>query len=289
MKIIPKTISSKLKAYSLFAASATGLSVHAQIIYTDIDPDKHYGEGYPSETFNLNLDHEGLLECSLTGFHHFISVGNYSNSTTNIDSVFISVEPGASVLVKSYSGGFKLPAPLDFGELINYSDDWKNTIHQKLVRVSFEEFPTIDMMSSTGLWIGGKTDKYLGIRFQIDSDTYYGWLRLDVDSTNNSFLVKDYAYNATPNEGIYAGELVSGIQESISDYEIYYACPEINFILPKENKNLNIEILNLSGEIVCNKNLTSNKIDVSDFIPGIYFVRMIEGYKIIAQKEIVIY
>ena len=287
MKIIPKTLSSKLKAYSLFAASATGLSVNAQIIYTDIDPDEHYGEGYASETFDLDLDHEGFSDFNLTARHMFNSVGGYSSTTWNINTIFLYVEPGNGVIVSSYDGGFKLPAPLEFGELINYSGDWKYTVHQKLARSSYQEFP-FELLSTTGLWLGGLSDKYLGLKIEIDSITHYGWIRLDVDSTNNSFIVKDYAYNTTPNEGIYAGELVSNIQESISDYEIYYAYPEIHFILPIENQNLNIEILNLSGEIIYSKNLTTNRIDVSDFIPGIYFVKLIDENKIIVVKEIVV-
>lgn len=158
-------------------------------------------------------------------------------------------------------------------------------MNQKLATSLTNVFGAI---SSTGLWLNGITDGFLGIKINAAGFSYYGWLRLGVDPTNNSFTVKDYAYNATPNEGIYAGELVSEIQESISHYEIFFSYPAIHFILPYEKQNLYVEIMNVAGEIFTNEILTTNKIDVSDFIPGIYFVKLNDENNMIAIREIVV-
>ena len=48
-------------------------------------------------------------------------------------------------------------------------------------------------------------DKYLGLRFIIKGQTHYGWARLDVLSLSH-WVIKDYAYNATPNKPILAGQ-----------------------------------------------------------------------------------
>ena len=50
-----------------------------------------------------------------------------------------------------------------------------------------------------------KIDKYLGLRFFIKGQPHYGWARLDITSFTQ-WVIKDYAYNATPNKPILAGQ-----------------------------------------------------------------------------------
>src|SRR4029079_6070694 len=60
--------------------------------------------------------------------------------------------------------------------------------------------------ATVGFWGGGGTDHYLGLRFSDGTDTFYGWIRCDVANHAESLTVKDYAYNANPNEGLFAGQ-----------------------------------------------------------------------------------
>ncbi len=64
---------------------------------------------------------------------------------------------------------------------------------------------------SRGKWPGTQKNKYLGVRFKIDGQFHYGWIRLTV--TSNVKLEKQtleatitgYAYETVPNKAILAG------------------------------------------------------------------------------------
>ncbi len=70
----------------------------------------------------------------------------------------------------------------------------------------------IGSLDIDGDWNGVVNDKYLGVKFHADAKTFYGWIRLNVISTvtgttsNQSFTIKDYAYNSAPDKNILAGE-----------------------------------------------------------------------------------
>lgn len=49
-------------------------------------------------------------------------------------------------------------------------------------------------------------DTYIGAQFKIGANTYFGWIRVNLNS-NGAFIVKDYAYNNTPNTAILAGDV----------------------------------------------------------------------------------
>lgn len=55
----------------------------------------------------------------------------------------------------------------------------------------------------------GKTGKYIGIRFQIDGSTHYGWVQVDVNLDATSAVVNTVAYEDTPGLGIIAGSETS--------------------------------------------------------------------------------
>jgi hypothetical protein len=64
---------------------------------------------------------------------------------------------------------------------------------------------------SRGLWGGNPKDRYLGIRFSINGQFHYGWIRLSVTSNVQlnkqtlSATITGYAYETVPNKAILAG------------------------------------------------------------------------------------
>jgi hypothetical protein len=50
------------------------------------------------------------------------------------------------------------------------------------------------------------TDAYIGIAFPINTVNHYGWIRVDIENSTGTFLVKDWAYEMTPGVGIAAGD-----------------------------------------------------------------------------------
>jgi hypothetical protein len=49
------------------------------------------------------------------------------------------------------------------------------------------------------------TNAFLGLSFPSGPNTYYGWVRVDVNNAAKTFVVKDWAYESTPGVGIAAG------------------------------------------------------------------------------------
>lgn len=58
---------------------------------------------------------------------------------------------------------------------------------------------------------------YVGLQFQIDGQTHYGWLRLEAVSGLNGVLLYDCAYESRPNTPIRAGALPDSDNDGIPD------------------------------------------------------------------------
>jgi hypothetical protein len=59
-----------------------------------------------------------------------------------------------------------------------------------------------------GDWGGNPKNRYLGVRFLIDGQTHYGWVRLTIitePGTSWSATITAYAYETLPNKAILAG------------------------------------------------------------------------------------
>ena len=56
-----------------------------------------------------------------------------------------------------------------------------------------------------GEWLN-KKDKYLGLKFIINGEYHYGWLRISHNLNEAKLAIKDFAYNKQANEFIRAGE-----------------------------------------------------------------------------------
>lgn len=51
------------------------------------------------------------------------------------------------------------------------------------------------------------TDGYVGLSFGTSPNLRFGWIRVDVDSANASFTIKDWAYETEPGVSINAGQV----------------------------------------------------------------------------------
>jgi hypothetical protein len=59
-----------------------------------------------------------------------------------------------------------------------------------------------------GKWGNNPTDRYLGVRFLINGETHYGWIRLTVNTAPRGALtatINSYAYESVPNKMIVVG------------------------------------------------------------------------------------
>ena len=88
-------------------------------------------------------------------------------------------------------------------------------------------------------------DGYVGLQLIHAGQTYYGWVRMDVNVTagSASMTIKDYAYNSIPNQPILAGQTTAtGIIENyLASSEIFFQIlPLINWQLRMDNWKLKV-------------------------------------------------
>ena len=205
----------KIKNYSALAGAFLlgGISAEGAIVYTDVDPDETYTEH--TDFYNLDLNNDGnvdfivyVVDISTPGVFSTPSGATYAGL---FQDVLLFPAPGNSAAASTVSSAFIYPYALSAGDVIdtglNFRSDSVQSMATYLAVVDFPAPGSLYMFYSFGNWQGGVEDKFLGLRFQSDGETYYGWARLDCGADHHSFTIKDYAYNSTPDEMIIAGEV----------------------------------------------------------------------------------
>lgn len=212
-----------LSAYSAIAiAMGTHVSLDAQVVYTDVDPDEHFIT-WNNDLFVIDFDENGINDVTISQ-HLWIIVSLFSStsgwSTMGWVDQAISViaydvlnnVPGSVV---EYAKG---ATPLMTGEIISFGSSWNDYGFARLWNGEGDYHNWVDEYG-----IGGDTDfdeiegqwyneedKYLGVQFLIDGAVHFGWVQLTTDSTSKIYqnvYIKAYAYEATPGAPIYAGIL----------------------------------------------------------------------------------
>ncbi len=236
------------------------INTQAQIIYTDIEPD--FTSPTSGDFYNLDLNNDDIVDYTLSLWSDSLSDYLLISSPNGINAS-ITVTPWYANTVPLENGMeiFNLVGAINgetylywgvftigncFGGDATCSYDWKN-----------------------------KIDKFLGLRFLIDGQTHYGWARLDVTS-HTQWVIKDYAYNATPNQHIFAGQSTLGLEESNhKDVKIIVAHRQISIInLPNHTE---YTIYTINGQRILQGNLDkiNNTINVQYLTSGLYIIEMI--------------
>jgi hypothetical protein len=173
---------------------------------------------------------------------------------------------------------------LNYGDSIGSgSNHWKTISYQYI---------SIYYPTSTGIgnW-NAISDKYLGLRFEISGQTYYGWLRMTVTPGSDTLIVKDYAYNATAGVGIKAGELPSTVglaeeQEVLTPQVL--AFDQTLFVNLPSGSTLvgNIRLFNANGQFIQNTAIIDSaiRIALNGLSTGIYFVQVEQNGEVTSRK-----
>lgn len=265
------TLNKKLKSYSALAGSLAlmGSQADAQVIYTDIIPDSTTNIG--GNYYNLDLDNGGVFD--------FTIALNIASGTSTSQQVAIT-PAGSNGVAGDTVGAYVYPFAFYAGDTIKSTLQFNFGSNQSMASY-------FGAGNSYGNFLA-TTDRYIGVQFYIGTQLHYGWARLDVDTVASQFTIKDYAYNATPNAYILAGEMPMGINENVlSNTSIFSSNKNImiNFIdaLPK---NAEAKITNALGQELYKGTLTNkeNTIDLSKEKTGIYFVTINQDNIVYTKK-----
>ena len=186
--------------YAAAAGAALGLSasdVDAQIVYVDIDPDLDVMDTYTLPFFagaGVDFDDDDDAEI------FFGEQGDMLRTLADLNAV--SDGPGrvTGIVGNLYTFGGPNIAyflPVSTGTPIGVGN-------ATILGYSFATF-TYGGADPNGFIGGG--DKYIGVQFSFDiGSTHYAWLRVEMPTGGGRILVKDLAYESTPDTPINAGD-----------------------------------------------------------------------------------
>lgn len=239
----------------------------AQIIYTDVNPDA------VTSSWNVYVVHLADTSPSYLGY----GTVNLWFHPFSPNEVLALTGSDCQIMVNNLTD--KFPLKLQFNDSINPSRTWSDVSYKAL-----------NIGNTQGLWTGSVMDKYMGVRFKLSpgGSWLYGWIRLDVDATPDSFTVKDYAYNSeTAVNSIYAGQISNScIHKSGQDCRSYcYIDPNSKVIIIKfanpENENYTLTIYNSNGQLIKSAEHIKTgevKIQSENWKKGIYLYKLYNNH-----------
>lgn len=256
-----KTLSNRLAQYSALTVAIAGIAdANGQIVYTDITD--HIGNS-SNPQYMLDLNNDGTDDFRVHQFNY------YSYYGFSFNALYMKpLNAGNEVLINSSSpGSYAYPFALDSGDVISsgqttWNDNSFSTGHMSL-----------NFGGSDGNFIG-VTDKFVGLRFVVSGDTYYGWARLDVSADAGSWVVKDYAYNSTPNSPIITGQTLSLGDNQMPNVKVVALNKSIG--LYNLGGNTEYSLVSVSGQSVL-KGSTSNTthvIEANTVSNGVYVLEL---------------
>ena len=251
----------------LFSILATFLlsTINAQIVYTDINPDitttLGVGGTYVSSVVAIDFNNDGTEEYNFR-WDDYGSSGWFMHMTYANGNEF-----NLKGTATNPYGGRYIQA-MNQGQDINASANWGSSSPEPFIGDNAD--PNFK----------GLGDKYVGVKFKIGGNTYYGWVLVSFDNSKK-LTIKEYAYESTPNKAIKAGDKGStsiNIDKNNKKINIY-PNPAKDFIIIDNSINniLKIDILNINGMLIKSFSPADKKIiklSVSDLPKGIYIVRI---------------
>jgi len=284
-----KKIDSKIKKYLALAGGITTVvsGANAQVVYTDVNPDYLLSGNLSVYPLDLNNDASpDFMLMNLDTLINYVST-SYSNVVTyNINVDAATINPGASSNGWLQSNSY--PAALAQGAMVGSSGSFESS------NSSFG-YPLAAVLQQSVLYNGVPVYNYsdtignfqmdqeaiLGLRFKINNNIHYGWARIEYTS-GGVLSIKDYAYDATPNTAVIAGETGTGlvsVKENENAVQITNFNNQIQVQLLNELTYAQLKITNLSGQEIFSKDLNSlsETISLDDFATGIYIASVLSN------------
>lgn len=211
-------VEKSLVAYAV-AATAAGMGMlasppgaEAKIVYTTANV-QIVGKPLP-----IDLNHDGIVDFFLFHYGFHTSTGGnallacinpfFNGTRTVCASSSIATNHNAFRVVESM--GDTWGAAVQPRAKIVGGDRFRSLHSADLGQVTF---PTSSHQKPDwgGPWVNegkGVKNRYLGVKFQIQGRFHFGWARITVTTTSNSFTatLTGYAYETIPGKGIIAGK-----------------------------------------------------------------------------------
>jgi hypothetical protein len=284
------TIDSKIKKYASLAGTITAAvgTASAQVNYTDLNPDVLVTGNL--DTYSLDLNGDNMSDFVFTTL-----LDSLSGSTTmyGVPITYNVVYAGALIYpvtgnswaaTSSSSYLFNVPQ----GSSIGSANSWSSS--DGAVGLMAEiTVPALgySVTYPVGPFLG--TTGFIGLKFNAGGNTHYGWVRVEVGANGEFLSIKDYAFDATPNTAIVAGETGSGpvgINE-VDDYvNVFNSTNSLTVETSSSYKNAELSLVAISGQKVINQKINNSTtlLNTSDISSGIYLLSIVSNDKVYSKK-----
>ncbi len=259
-KSTSKNLSKKLAKYGAMSLAIAGVSnAMGQVDYTDIDPD----ETIDDTSYDVDFNNDGTIDFTIT------------NSGASGAAVRMYNTQSNSVLGANFGGNYNYPYVLVNSAPIASSGNF--TAHPYYQTLNWN-----GCAYTNSNWCGGITDAFVGVRFNVGAEQHYGWIQLDVPADATTFTIKGFAFEATPDTEILAGDTGLGIDQNAFEGFTYFMDENSNLNLKAATAIESVSVFNVLGQNVINKSLNANSalVAMDGMTSGVYIATVtIEGQK----------
>ncbi|MEM6784076.1 MAG: T9SS type A sorting domain-containing protein [Bacteroidota bacterium] len=181
------------------AAGLIALPASGQIVYTNPEPDLEIVDTFESVKgsviagVDIDFDGDGnpeIIFAEANNGEYLLTDLSPGDSDDFVSGVFGALVP--------YGGNnYAYFAPLSAGAAVS-------SLAENLI--TGYGIATFTFLGSDPLNWTTSGESFIGVQFTLDTgNVHYAWLRVEVDAEGEQLTIKDYAFNATPDELIIAG------------------------------------------------------------------------------------
>ena len=192
-------LSIRLKSYKTVAGTFLALTptlAFGDVVYTDVNPDTLATNSNPM--IELDIDGNGQPD---------LAVAVYSTTYGGFQIQYAGVYPATGNYVAGniqilYGSSYIFNAK-DFaaGQMLHNGVGW-NSVDGSY---SYGLLGVNAGIYSAGSWLN-ETDKYMGLKIQINGSTHFGWVRMDLNQACDQLTVKGFAFEDFPETPIITGD-----------------------------------------------------------------------------------
>jgi hypothetical protein len=259
-----KELQKRLGKYTAAAAALVGASgANAQIVYTDVNPDfAHPGNEI---AYGLDLNNDANFDFAMFSADTVVSSGARIRYTVIAP---YGTAAASNAIAGESPSGYDYALALNSGDMIDATLNWIAATNTMAYNV--------DSNNPYNENWNGVTDKYLGLKFVVAGNTHYGWARLDVQAVADVWTLKDYAFNATPDGALEAGQM-AGVNTMELESLVHFVNQPNNTVKVIVNGGLTdgaIALVSTNGQTISTGNVDSSEfiVDLNGLSAGIYVI-----------------
>lgn len=262
-----KNLHSRISKYTAVAgAVVSAAGAQAQVVYTDVNPD--YSHDAPQNNgfaaYPLDLNNDQTID-------FVVASRDTVTPNAHVRLTFAAPYGAGNAVAGETPSAYDYALALDINTMVDSTLNWIAATNTMAYNV--------DSANPYNENWNGVTDKYLGLQFVVGGNTHYGWARLDSYAIGDSIVVKDYAYEATPNVGIMTGNMGASLTETQIENLVKFVNQANNSVKVVVNGNLTngvVSVISSTGQVVSTDVIKDKTffVDMNNLSSGIYMVNV---------------